>query len=151
MICKSTHCKYWVDNCIRKNVTIVDGKCPHYGKRRLRSIDVLQSPLDSKWEVSGDLYGQDSVVFSGSLLEVLHHHDKEVITVDAVNVDDDRDFFLPEIDSSAFDTSVYLLCLDTNIYAMYLESMLITILEGKYEIQKLDISSNYLHICGEKR
>lgn len=141
MICKSRRCKYWYDECIRKNVVITNGVCPFYQEENLSIQDIFKSNITGSWWYNSKRY-------TAPLLQVLAIATDRVHTIYISKEEGEPIAVLPV----SFNTYAYL-PIDTNIFSMYIESFLYDYLSDDeyYKVTHIDCNKSFIHVIGEKK
>ena len=148
MICKSDNCHFWLFNeCIKKNVEIIEGHCPHYKGGEIKAKDVFILPVVNTWEIF-DARTRYVTVAKGHLLDVLaSHYTEPNMSVYASSVKMRKKKYKYPY---SFDMRLYLDFIDQSIYAMYLELLLLDYLDGSlYTITQMNSNGKFVHIKGE--
>lgn len=138
MKCMSKKCMYFFDECIRKNIVIIDGKCPYYNEHQLVASNVFMHPVINIWEIHNKSY-------EGHILDVLAYvNANEPVNVQLSTHDHGETAVYTQ---PPHDIITYLPFIDTNIYAMYLESFLYDYFVGSmYNIDFIDCTGVYVHV-----
>jgi hypothetical protein len=146
MICKSDTCCFWYGECIRRNIIIENGRCPHFHKRKIRLSDVFAVPSVYQWRVSAE---NTYVEQQGHILDVVARSGFSTATVIPTRavVSVDRSPLPSHIDIEILVVDV----VTADIYAMYMEEFWYAYLSKSYHITRLDYSGMYIRVIGDLR